>query len=89
MRLPPVLNLPFSPVLGPGLRICEATGSNIEYLGEEHGHRVLRVRRKGGKVVLMPLPPAVSRAIERSVAERTIGAIWLTTKKSSARAARR
>ena len=29
-----------------GLRIFEATGSNIEDLGEEHGHRVLRVRGK-------------------------------------------
>lgn len=32
-----------------GLRIFEATGSNIEDIGEEHGHRVLRVRGKGGK----------------------------------------
>ena len=30
---------------------------------------------KGGKVVLVPLPPAVSRAIERSVHERATGAI--------------
>lgn len=63
-----------------GLRIFEATGSNIEDLGEEHGHRVLRVRGKGGKVVLVPLPPAVSRAIERSIDERTAGAILLTSR---------
>jgi integrase/recombinase XerD len=44
-----------------GLRIFEACGSNITDLGEEHGHRVLRVRGKGGKVVLIPLPPAVAR----------------------------
>ena len=42
-----------------GLRIFEACGGNIADLGEEHGHRVLRVRGKGGKVVLVPLPPAV------------------------------
>jgi hypothetical protein len=30
-----------------GLRIFEANGSNIADLGEEHGHRVLRVRGKG------------------------------------------
>jgi integrase len=30
-----------------GLRIFEATGSNIEDLGEEHGHPVLRVHGKG------------------------------------------
>ena len=63
-----------------GLRIFEATGSNIEFLGEAHGHRVLRVRGKGGKVVLVPLPPAVSRAIERSIDVRTAGAILLTSR---------
>ncbi|WP_343446315.1 tyrosine-type recombinase/integrase [Micromonospora schwarzwaldensis] len=42
-------------------------------MGEEHGHRVLRVRGKGGKVVLVPLPPAVARAIDRAVDERTSG----------------
>jgi integrase/recombinase XerD len=62
------------------LRIFEATGSNIEELGEEHGHRVLRVRGKGGKVVLVPLPPAISRALERSIAERTTGPILLTSR---------
>jgi len=49
-------------LLGPlGLRISEACGSNIADLGEEHGHRVRRARGKGGKVVLVPLPPAVAR----------------------------
>jgi integrase/recombinase XerD len=40
-----------------GLRIFEATGADIEDLGEEHGHRVLRVCGKGTKIVLVPLPP--------------------------------
>lgn len=40
-----------------GLRIFEAIGSDIEDLGEEHGHRVLRVTGTGDKVVLVPLPP--------------------------------
>ncbi len=48
-----------------GLRIFETVGANINDLGEEHGHRVLRLRGKGGKVVLVPLPPAVSRAVDR------------------------
>ena len=61
-----------------GLRIFEACGANTEDLGEEHGHRVLRVRGKGGKVVLTPLPPAVSRAIERAVAERESGPVLRT-----------
>ncbi|GAB1644103.1 hypothetical protein [Krasilnikovia sp. MM14-A1259] len=44
-----------------GLRIFEACGASIADLGEEHGHRVLRVCGKGGKVVLVPLPPAVAK----------------------------
>jgi integrase/recombinase XerD len=63
-----------------GLRIFEATGSDIEDLGEEHGHRVLRVHGKGDKIVLTPLPPAVGRAIERSIADRTRGPILLTSR---------
>jgi integrase/recombinase XerD len=47
-----------------GLRILEATDSDIADLGEEHGHRVLRVCGKGTRVVLVPLPPAVGRAID-------------------------
>jgi integrase/recombinase XerD len=43
-----------------GLRIFEATGASIADLGEEHGHRVLRVCGKGAKIVLVPLPPAVA-----------------------------
>ncbi len=61
-----------------GLRIFEACGANIEDLGEEHGHRVLRVRGKGGKVVLTPLPPAVARAMERAVTDRESGPILRT-----------
>jgi integrase/recombinase XerD len=49
-----------------GLRIFEATGADIADLGEEHGHRVLRVCGKGTKIVLVPLPPAVGRAIDRA-----------------------
>jgi site-specific recombinase XerD len=60
-----------------GLRIFEACSADITDLGEEHGHRVLRVRGKGDKVVLVPLPPAVGRAIDRAVADRTAGAILL------------
>ena len=39
-----------------GLRIFEATGSDIEDLGEQHGHRVLRVHGKGDRIALVPLP---------------------------------
>ena len=43
-----------------GLRIFEATGASIDDLGEERGHRVLCAHSKGDKVVLVPLPSAVT-----------------------------
>jgi integrase/recombinase XerD len=63
-----------------GLRIFEATSADIADLGEEHGHRVLRVCGKGTKIVLVPLPPAVGRAIDRAVGARVRGPILLNTR---------
>ena len=57
----------------PGLRIFEATAADIADLGEEHGHRVLRVCGKGTKIVLVLLPPAVGRAIDSAVGSRAWG----------------
>jgi integrase/recombinase XerD len=62
-----------------GLRIFEATGADVTDVGEEHGHRVLRVCGKGTKIVLVPLPPAVGRAIDRAIATRTSGPILLNS----------
>ncbi|WP_236647298.1 MULTISPECIES: hypothetical protein [Micromonospora] len=62
-----------------GLRILEGCGANIGDLGEEHGHRVLRVRGKGGKVVLVPLPLALARAVDRAVDGRLDGPILRNT----------
>jgi integrase/recombinase XerD len=63
-----------------GLRIFEATGADITDLGEEHGHRVLRVCGKGTKIVLIPLPPAVARAIDQATGSRTGGPILLNSR---------
>jgi hypothetical protein len=63
-----------------GLRIFEATSADIADLGEEHSHRVLRVCGKGTRIVLVPLPPAVGRAIDRAVAARTHGPILLNSR---------
>src|SRR5947207_14344113 len=62
-----------------GLRIFEATGADIADLGEEHAHRVLRVCGKGSKVALIPLPPAVGRAIDQAIGTRTHGPILLNS----------
>ncbi len=61
-----------------GLRVFEATGADITDLTEIHGHRVLHVHGKGDKIVDVPLPPAVGRAIDRAVAGRSGGPILRT-----------
>jgi integrase len=58
-----------------GLRIFEATGADITELSHIHGHRVQHDQGKGDKIVDVPLPPAVGRAIDRAVAGRTGGPI--------------
>jgi site-specific recombinase XerD len=60
-----------------GLRIFEATSLDISDLGEEHGHRVVRVVGKGHKIVLVLMPPAVARAVDRCIGAREIGPILL------------
>ena len=60
-----------------GLRIFETVAADVNELGEEHGHRVLRVTGKGGRVVLVPLPPAVGRAVDVAAGERTAGPLLL------------
>ncbi|MGW4242637.1 tyrosine-type recombinase/integrase [Nocardia sp. NPDC004722] len=60
-----------------GLRISEACRCDVTDLGEEHGHRVLHVLGKGSKIALIPLPPAVGRAIDRAVDGRLHGPILL------------
>jgi site-specific recombinase XerD len=60
-----------------GLRVFEACQADVDDVGEEHGHRVLRVLGKGTKLALIPLPPAVGRAVDRAVSDRSRGPILL------------
>jgi integrase/recombinase XerD len=60
-----------------GLRVSEATGTGIEHLGLERGHRTLTITRKGGKVVTIPLAPRTARATGLAVGERTGGPVFL------------
>ena len=60
-----------------GLRISEALGADIEDLGLERGHRTLVVRRKGGKVVTIPLAPRTARAVDLAIGDRLDGPIFL------------
>jgi hypothetical protein len=63
-----------------GLIHLHATGASINDFGEEHGHRVLRVHGKGDKVVLVPLPPAVARAIDTAADGRGTRALLRTSR---------
>jgi site-specific recombinase XerD len=63
-----------------GLRIFESTATDIADLGEEHGHRVLPVCGKDTKAVLVPLPPAGGRAIDRAVGARIRGPVLLNSR---------
>ncbi len=60
-----------------GLRIDEALSRDVEHLGHQHGHRVLRISRKGGRDALEPLSPPVERALEYHLAGRTTGALFV------------
>ncbi len=58
-----------------GLRIFEATGADVADLSEVHGHRVLTVLGKGDGLAVVPLPPAVARAVDRAIGGRPDGPI--------------
>lgn len=60
-----------------GLRVSEALGADIGDLGLEPGHRTLKVRRKGGKVVTVPLAPRTARTLDLCVSERVAGPIFV------------
>jgi site-specific recombinase XerD len=60
-----------------GLRISEALGANVEDMGIERGHRTLLIRRKGGKIVRIPLAARTARAVDLAVGERAEGPIFL------------
>ena len=49
------------------MRIFESCSADIGDIGEDPGHRVLRVVEKGAMSV--PLPPSVGRAIDRAVGD--------------------
>lgn len=60
-----------------GLRIDEALSRDVEHLGHQLGHRVLRISRKGGRDALEPLSPPVERALDAHLNGRTTGPLFL------------
>lgn len=61
-----------------GLRISEALAATVEDLDYDRGHRVLRIRRKGGKRAKTPLTPDAQHALTGAIGERTSGPIFAT-----------
>ena len=61
-----------------GLRVSEALNTDVDDIGLERGHHTLRVRRKGGRTVIVPLAPRTARTVYLAVGERTEGPIFVT-----------
>ena len=61
-----------------GLRVSEALDADVDDLGLERGHHTLRVSRKGGKTVVIPLAPRTARTVYLAVGERSEGPIFTT-----------
>jgi integrase/recombinase XerD len=59
-----------------GLRISEALGADIRDYGHDHGHRVLKVTRKGGKSARVALAPPVVRLLDAYLDGRVSGPIF-------------
>lgn len=53
-----------------GLRVSEVLGLTGADLGEARGHRVVRVRRKGGALVDVPIAPRTAGALDDLLARR-------------------
>lgn len=60
-----------------GLRIDEALSRDVEHLGHQQGHRVLRISRKGGRDALEPLSAPVQRALDAHLGDRAGGALFV------------
>jgi integrase/recombinase XerD len=55
-----------------GLRVSEAVGARAGDLSTARGHRLLRIVRKGGPVVEVPLAPRTARAVDAHLVERSL-----------------
>src|SRR5215207_10034946 len=60
-----------------GLRVSEALGADVGDRGVDRGHRTLRIVRKGGKHVTIPLAPRTATALDLYIGERAGGPIFL------------
>ena len=66
-----------------GLRISEALNADVADLDTESGHRTLRIVRKRGKHVTVPLAPRTSRALDLYIGERSGGPIFFGQRRAT------
>jgi integrase/recombinase XerD len=62
-----------------GCRVGEVLGADVTDLDTERGHRVLRIRRKGGTRARVALAPVVSRALDAYLDGRSSGPLFVTS----------
>jgi integrase/recombinase XerD len=62
-----------------GCRVGEVLSADVTDLDTERGHRVLRIRRKGGARARVALAPVVSRALDAYLAGRSTGPLFVTS----------
>jgi site-specific recombinase XerD len=53
-----------------GIRVGELVGADVEQLGHDRGHRILRFVAKGGEDHLVALPAPVTRRLDTYLADR-------------------
>lgn len=61
-----------------GLRVSETLALDVADLGTERGHRIVQLRRKGGKRQAAPLAPRTAEAIDALLMGRTTGPLFET-----------
>ncbi|RZF02800.1 tyrosine-type recombinase/integrase [Streptomyces albidoflavus] len=61
------------------LRIDSALSANVEDLGYSDGHRVIKVRVKGGHTKRKPIPPHTWHVLQTYLAGRTSGPLFITS----------
>jgi integrase/recombinase XerD len=72
-----------------GLRISDALAVDIDHLSVGHGHRTLRIVRKGGKQVTIRFARRTARAIDLAIGECEHGPILLGARRPARRPLRR
>jgi integrase len=65
-------------LVGNGLRIAEVLGAQATDLAEQRGIVTLRVRRKGGRLVVVPLAPETAQAVRGYLNGRPSGPLILS-----------